>query len=96
MQPSRTETTLLNIGTNLYFRKSKLKHFETNNCTLLGQVEDIFGNVNSPLYAVRLSSSENNLVKVRDQIYYLSTHSSTSLFHVESVTTDKYSVIHHG
>ncbi|XP_033214539.1 uncharacterized protein LOC117171388 [Belonocnema kinseyi] len=93
VHPAPIHNSWLNVGTNLFIQKSKSGD-DTKNILFFGKLEEVFGNVENPLYAVRLSP-ENYFPKVEDEVFYLWSDPSTSMFHIEFGNNGKSEVIYH-
>ncbi|XP_051160468.1 uncharacterized protein LOC127281029 [Leptopilina boulardi] len=88
VKPLQNENELLNIGSNLFILTEE-------NWIALGQIDEIFGNIKDPLYAVSLFSTDNHLFKVDNDVYFLVNDANTSLFHIECNNYSKYNVVYH-
>ncbi|XP_043484436.1 uncharacterized protein LOC122512587 [Leptopilina heterotoma] len=88
VKPLHSEIELLNIGTNLYYRTEDA-------WIVVGHIDEIFGNIKDPMYAVGLFSTENQVFQVDNDVYFLADDSTTSLFHLECNNSSKYNVVYH-
>lgn len=93
VHPVPIHNSFLNVGTKLFIQKSKSGN-DTKNILFFGKLEEVFGNVETPLYAVRFSPV-NNFPTVEDEVFYLSSDPSTSMFHIELGNNGKSEVIYH-
>ncbi|XP_063983188.1 uncharacterized protein LOC135165641 [Diachasmimorpha longicaudata] len=93
---STDSTVLLDIDTPVFIvLPSVFLNEEGPIYELLGEIDDIFGSIGKPMYAVRLTQEirgKSSLI-INSFVYLLSSHPKTNVLHIENVGDKKYSLI---